>query len=152
MRRWAVACAVGAAALLAPAAAQMGNQPPPPGGASMYPIDFDGDGDVDIVKSSPIGIIWLENHGTDKEWETHIISLNQNIKDAVAAHKKDRKFINLMEGKVAECGEDDEAAEDAEAEDAVVIKGEASLSIGGDDGDDGRGPTPGVYAEQRAEL
>merc|ERR1719359_2458660 len=24
-----------------------------------------------------------------KEWETHIISLNQNIKDAVAAHKKE---------------------------------------------------------------
>ena len=25
--------------------------------------DFDGDGDIDIVKSSPIGIVWLENHG-----------------------------------------------------------------------------------------
>ena len=29
----------------------------------MHPIDFDGDGDIDIVKSSPIGIVWLENHG-----------------------------------------------------------------------------------------
>ena len=33
------------------------------GASSMHPIDFDGDGDIDIVKSSPIGIIWLENHG-----------------------------------------------------------------------------------------
>ena len=31
--------------------------------SSMHPIDFDGDGDIDIVKSSPIGIVWLENHG-----------------------------------------------------------------------------------------
>ena len=33
------------------------------GASSMHPIDFDGDGDIDIVKSSPIGIVWLENHG-----------------------------------------------------------------------------------------
>ena len=65
----------------------------------MHPIDFDGDGDIDIVKSSPIGIVWLENHGVDKEWETHIISLNQNIKDAVAAHKRHRKFVDVMEGR-----------------------------------------------------
>ena len=68
------------------------------GASSMHPIDFDGDGDIDIVKSSPIGIVWLENHGVDKEWETHIISLNQNIKDAVAAHKRHRKFVDVMEG------------------------------------------------------
>ena len=35
----------------------------------------------------------------DKEWETHIISLNQNIKDAVAAHKRHRKFVDVMEGR-----------------------------------------------------
>ena len=35
------------------------------GASSMHPIDFDGDGDIDIVKSSPIGIVWLENHGVD---------------------------------------------------------------------------------------
>ena len=69
------------------------------GASSMHPIDFDGDGDIDIVKSSPIGIVWLENHGVDKEWETHIISLNQNIKDAVAAHKRHRKFVDVMEGR-----------------------------------------------------
>ena len=105
------------------------------GASSMHPIDFDGDGDIDIVKSSPIGIVWLENHGAragapetthihtfeppasarrrggwhayspgipsqvDKEWETHIISLNQNIKDAVAAHKRHRKFVDVMEGR-----------------------------------------------------
>ena len=69
------------------------------GASSMHPIDFDGDGDIDIVKSSPIGIVWLENHGVDKEWETHIISLNQNIKDAVAAHKRHRRFVDVMEGR-----------------------------------------------------
>ena len=69
------------------------------GASSMHPIDFDGDGDIDIVKSSPIGIVWLENHGVNKEWETHIISLNQNIKDAVAAHKRHRKFVDVMEGR-----------------------------------------------------
>ena len=111
------------------------------GASSMHPIDFDGDGDIDIVKSSPIGIVWLENHGAragapenntrrlfrtagvaaaasyvmargraqiltrrappqvDKEWETHIISLNQNIKDAVAAHKRHRRFVGVMEGR-----------------------------------------------------
>jgi len=71
------------------------------GASSMHPIDFDGDGDIDIVKSSPIGIVWLENHGVDKEWETHIISLNQNIKDAVAAHKRHRRFVDVMEGRGA---------------------------------------------------
>ena len=35
----------------------------------------------------------------DKEWETHIISLNQNIKDAVAAHKRHRRFVDVMEGR-----------------------------------------------------
>ena len=35
----------------------------------------------------------------DKEWETHIISLNQNIEDAVAAHKRHRKFVDVMEGR-----------------------------------------------------
>ena len=106
------------------------------GASSMHPIDFDGDGDIDIVKSSPIGIVWLENHRAsapgapektrvafsnrrrqsrwrggvaqysrvyssqvDKEWETHIISLNQNIKDAVAAHKRHRKFVDVARGR-----------------------------------------------------
>ena len=69
------------------------------GASAMHPIDFDGDGDIDIVKSSPIGIVWLENHGTGREWETHIISLNQDIKDAVLAHKRRRRFVDVMEGR-----------------------------------------------------
>ena len=99
------------------------------GASSMHPIDFDGDGDIDIVKSSPIGIVWLENHGVDKEWETHIISLNQNIKDAVAAHKRHRKFVDVMEGRgVARVsGLSDEPR--------VVVAGEAedvSVDVGGE--------------------
>ena len=99
------------------------------GASSMHPIDFDGDGDIDIVKSSPIGIVWLENHGVDKEWETHIISLNQNIKDAVAAHKRHRKFVDVMEGRgVAPVS----ALSD---EPPVVVAGapeDVSVDVGGD--------------------
>ncbi|CAH0376216.1 unnamed protein product [Pelagomonas calceolata] len=94
------------------------------GASSMHPIDFDGDGDIDIVKSSPIGIIWLENHGVDKEWETHIISLNQNIKDAVAAHKRHRKFVDVMEGRgfaPVSALSDEPPVVVAGAEDAVTV-------------------------------
>ena len=69
-----------------------------PGSMSMHPIDFDGDGDIDIVKSSPIGLVWLENHGNDAEWETHVIHVHQHIKDAVIESKKARKFEHLMKG------------------------------------------------------
>lgn len=115
-----------------------------PGSSSMHPIDFDGDGDVDIVKSSPIGLIWLENHGTDEEWETHVISLNQNIKDAVIAHKKQKKFIEVMEGTQSFVETEEELEEE------VVISVDQSISIGGDDdidGDDGPAPVPKMYAE-----
>ena len=133
------------------------------GASSMHPIDFDGDGDIDIVKSSPIGIVWLENHGAragapekkhasparfqsggclgaaawrpaqysrvyssqvDKEWETHIISLNQNIKDAVAAHKRHRKFVDVMEGRgfaPVSALSDEPPVVVAGAEDAVTV-------------------------------
>ena len=132
------------------------------GASSMHPIDFDGDGDIDIVKSSPIGIVWLENHGVragapenntrrrrafkaaavsrrggveagththgssqvDKEWETHIISLNQNIKDAVAAHKRHRKFVDVMEGRgfaPVSALSDEPPVVVAGAEDAVTV-------------------------------
>ena len=130
------------------------------GASSMHPIDFDGDGDIDIVKSSPIGIVWLENHGVragapkttrvafsnrrrqhdgrggrhaysrvyssqvDKEWETHIISLNQNIKDAVAAHKRHRKSVDVMEGRgfaPVSALSDEPPVVVAGAEDAVTV-------------------------------
>ena len=153
MRRFAAACCA-AAALVGPARGQMGGAPEPQGGGSMYPIDFDGDGDIDIVKSSPIGIIWLENHGTNEQWETHIISLNQNIKDAVAMHKREKKFIRAMEDVTpAECALDGEA--DEIVEEAVVLVGDSSISIGG--GDDprvsvtgGPSPLPDLYAEASA--
>ena len=99
------------------------------GASSMHPIDFDGDGDIDIVKSSPIGIVWLENHGVDKEWETHIISLNQNIKDAVAAHKRHRKFVDVMEGRGVG------AVSSLSDEPPVVVAGapeDVSVDVGGD--------------------
>ena len=99
------------------------------GASSMHPIDFDGDGDIDIVKSSPIGIVWLENHGVDKEWETHIISLNQNIKDAVAAHKRHRKFVDVMEGRGAA------PVSVLADEPPVVVKGaseDVSVDVGGE--------------------
>ncbi len=99
------------------------------GASSMHPIDFDGDGDIDIVKSSPIGIVWLENHGVDKEWETHIISLNQNIKDAVAAHKRHRKFVDVMEGRGIG------AVSSLSDEPPVVVAGaseDASVDVGGE--------------------
>ena len=95
----------------------------------MHPIDFDGDGDIDIVKSSPIGIVWLENHGVDKEWETHIISLNQNIKDAVAAHKRHRKFVDVMEGRGVG------AVSSLSDEPPVVVAGaadEVTVDVGGE--------------------
>ena len=97
--------------------------------SSMHPIDFDGDGDIDIVKSSPIGIVWLENHGVDKEWETHIISLNQNIKDAVAAHKRHRKFVDVMEGRGVG------AVSSLSDEPPVVVAGapeDVSVDVGGE--------------------
>ena len=99
------------------------------GASSMHPIDFDGDGDIDIVKSSPIGIVWLENHGVDKEWETHIISLNQNIKDAVAAHKRHRKFVDVMEGRGVG------AVSSLSDEPPVVVAGaseDVSVDVGGE--------------------
>ena len=99
------------------------------GASSMHPIDFDGDGDIDIVKSSPIGIVWLENHGVDKEWETHIISLNQNIKDAVAAHKRHRKFVDVMEGRGVG------AVSSLSDEPPVVVAGaadEVTVDVGGE--------------------
>jgi len=126
-----------------------------PGSSSMHPIDFDGDGDIDIVKSSPIGLIWLENHGNDAEWETHVISLNQNIKDAVIEHKKARKFTELMEGKGAFAQDFVETFAEEEEEEEVVLSVDGSVAIGGDDdidGDDAPTPSPKLYAELHSEL
>ena len=110
------------------------------GASSMHPIDFDGDGDIDIVKSSPIGIVWLENHGVDKEWETHIISLNQNIKDAVAAHKRHRKFVDVMEGRGVG------AVSSLSDEPPVVVAGaseDVTVDVGGEVVEE-----PALYVEQ----
>ncbi len=66
-------------------------------------------------------------HGSsqvDKEWETHIISLNQNIKDAVAAHKRHRKFVDVMEGRgfaPVSALSDEPPVVVAGAEDAVTV-------------------------------
>jgi capsid protein len=60
----------------------------------------------------------------DKEWETHIISLNQNIKDAVAAHKRHRKFVDVMEGRgfaPVSALSDEPPVVVAGAEDAVTV-------------------------------
>ena len=83
----------------------------------------------------------------DKEWETHIISLNQNIKDAVAAHKRERAFVDVMEGRYGMSFEEPPA----EDEDVVVVGSGADetieVAVSGD-------PTPVAerYAEARVEL
>lgn len=45
-----------------------------PGGATMFAYDFDGDGDNDVLGSSPhrFGIWWYEQTGTN-QWKTHEI-------------------------------------------------------------------------------
>ena len=65
----------------------------------------------------------------DKEWETHIISLNQNIKDAVAAHKRHRKFVDVMEGRGVG------AVSSLSDEPPVVVAGapeDVSVDVGGE--------------------
>ena len=127
-----------------------------PGSMSMHPIDFDGDGDIDIVKSSPIGLVWLENHGNDAEWETHVIHVHQHIKDAVIESKKARKFEHLMKGTGPFAQEFEPSAEaEEEEEEEVVLSVDGSIALGGDediDGDDAPTPAPKMYVEQHSEL
>lgn len=99
------------------------------GASTIHPVDFDGDGDIDIVRSTAIGVVWMENLGNN-EWETHVISLSPAVQKSVDARKKEKIFLRAMEEKWSTL--EDEVVEEDEVE--VVVSFESEVAIGGDGG------------------